>query len=390
MVSPVRLTLLHGAHQLLAWGTTFYLPAIIAGVAAADLGTSRAAVVGGFSWALLVTGTCAPRVGRHIDRRGGRGVLTVSGIVLALGLVLLATAQGLAWWYAAWTVLGAGMALGLYDATFATIGCLLGREATPVITGVTLIAGFASTVFWPLGAWLAAWLSWRETLLIYAAINLAVNVPLVLLLPSAPAVSVARAGRVKDAPSAAQAWRGPALACLSGFFTLRWFITSALAVYILPLLRGTGLTEAETVTVAALIGPGQVAGRVLEWSVGQRIPLLTRARLGAALFPLAAVVMVLGTGPLTAGAFALLYGMSNGILTINRGTLPMALFGPGGYATLLGWLAVPVLLAQASAPTLTAPLIGALPAADIFAIAGIAAAAAAALLLPLQIKKKPE
>jgi hypothetical protein len=175
------------------------------------------------------------------------------------------------------------------------------------------------------------------------------------------------------------------LCCLAGFFTVRWFITSAIAVNILTLLQGSGLTLAEAVAIAALIGPGQVVGRIAEWTIGSRISLLARARLGALLFPLGAVTLLFG-GPVAATGFALLYGMSNGILTINRGTLPLALFGPNGYARILGWLAVPVLLAQATAPTVIAPLAAAVPARVFLLLAGGLAAAAVVLLFPLRMQ----
>ena len=158
----------------------------------------------------------------------------------------------------------------------------------------------------------------------------------------------------------------------------------AIAVHVLSLLQGIHLTEAEAVGVAALIGPGQVAGRILEYAIGPRINLLTKARIGALLFPLGAGLLLLG-GPYAATGFAVMYGMSNGIMTINRGTLPLALFGPAGYARILGWLAVPVLLAQATAPTVTAPLVAALPALDVFLLCGAGAAVAALFLLPLRL-----
>jgi hypothetical protein len=177
------------------------------------------------------------------------------------------------------------------------------------------------------------------------------------------------------------------ITCLAGFFTVRWFITSAIAVHILALLQGVGLNAAEAVVVASLIGPGQVAGRVLEWTVGRRLNLLRRARLAALLFPLGAAILPLG-GPVAATAFALFYGMSNGIMTINRGTLPLALFGPNGYATVLGWLAVPVLMAQAVAPTVAAPLVAALPALWVLLIAGGLGLFASLLLLPLRLPRQ--
>jgi MFS family permease len=383
MPPPHRLILVLGGNQIISWGITFYLPAVIAGSAAISLGTSRVAVVGGFSWALLVAGAVAPRIGRRIDRDGGRRILAASTFIIATGLALLGAAPDLTLWYLGWTVLGIGMAAGLYDAAFATVGCLLGSEAAAVITGITLIAGFASTVFWSLGAFLAAAIGWRSLLFCYAGLEVAVNLPLVLLFvpqrrPAPPSSTTPAAARV-PVPA-----RVKSLACLSSYFTIRWLITSAVAVYILPLLSGIGLSRAHAVFVAAMIGPGQVAGRIVEWMLARRIGLLSRARLGALLLPVGAGLLLLG-GPKAAAAFAILYGMSNGILTINRGTLPMAIFGPTGYATLLGWLAVPVLLAQAAAPTLAAPVVAALPALQFFLLAGALGGGAGLLLLPLRV-----
>ncbi len=382
MVSRRRLAVVLGLNQTMTWGMTFYLPAVIAGPAGRSIEASSFAILGAFTWALLVTGVLAPRVGRWIDRSGGRAPLAVSVVVTAIGQILLAAAPDLALWYVGWTVIGAGMACGLYDAAFATAGVLLGKDAGPAITGITLFAGFASTVFWSLGAALIGTLGWRDLLLLYASLQIAVNLPMVLLLlPHKTAVPIT-VEHGDAAPGPVQSRRLVAI-CLAGFFTIRWFITSAIAVNVLHLLQGIGLTLSEAVFVAALIGPGQVAGRILEWSIGSRLGLLLRARLGAMLFPAGAVALLAG-GPISAVAFAVLYGMSNGILTINRGTLPLALLGARGYATLLGWLAVPVLLAQAISPTVTAPLVASLPALHVLLLAAGVAAIGAALLLPLQ------
>jgi hypothetical protein len=380
--SRFRLGAVLGINQTLSWGMTFYLPAIVAGPVAATLGQSGFRILGAFSWALLVAGACAPRVGKWIDRHGGRGALLTSIVVIAVGQAVLSFTPNLAVWYLGWTIIGAGMAMGLYDAAFATVGGLLGQEAGPSITGITLVAGFASTVFWTLGATLIGVLGWRGLLLAYAGLMLLVNLPMVwLLVPPAPP-------RPPQATASGDTPRSPArlraLGLLGAFFALRWFITSAIAVHILSLLQGVHLTETEAVGVAALIGPGQVAGRILEYVIGPRIDLLVKARIGALLFPLGAALLLLG-GPYAATCFALLYGMSNGIMTINRGTLPLALFGPAGYARMLGWLAVPVLLAQAVAPTLTAPLVAALPALDVFLLCGAGAAVAVTFLLPLRL-----
>jgi hypothetical protein len=312
--------------------------------------------------------------------------LALSIVVIALGQVVLASTPNLSVWYIGWSVTGVGMALGLYDAAFSTTGVLLGKDAGPAITGITLFAGFASTVFWPLGATLIGILGWRGLLLLYAAIQLVVNLPMVLLFVPRLATQSGPIAHARQSVAAKRTRRTVAM-CLASFFTIRWFITSAIAVNILVLLQGLGLTLREAVLVSALIGPGQVTGRIIEWSVGARIGLLLRARLGAMLFPLGAAILLMG-GPAAVGVFAILYGMSNGILTINRGTLPLALLGPQGYSRLLGWLAVPVLLAQAGAPTLTAPLLSVLPAVDLLLLAGGLAALGAMLLLPLRLPRE--
>jgi MFS family permease len=385
-VGRFRLGAALGVSQTLSWGMTFYLPAIIAGGAAGSLQAPMSLVLGAFSWSLLVSAGCAPRVGRWIDRHGGRGILLASIIVLAAGQAILAVAPNLAIWFVGWTVIGVGMSMGLYDAAFATVGGLLKQEAGPTITGITLVAGFASSAFWTLGSGLVGPLGWRGLLLAYVAIMLLVNLPIIwFLVPPAPP-------RPRPAAGTSLPVRSPAnrlaIVCLSAFFATRWFITSAIAVNALALLDGIGLAGTQAVFVAALIGPGQVAGRILEWAIGPRINPLMKARLAALLLPLGAACLPAGTwiGPLAAAtAFALLYGMSNGIMTINRGTLPLAIFGAEGYASMLGRLAVPVQLAQALAPAISAPIVAGLPPLDVLLLAGATGAAAVLLLIPLRL-----
>ena len=381
--SPRAVALILGVAQTLAWGSTYYLPAVLAPAVIREGLGNPALVYGAFSVALLISGLAAPSVGRLIQRRGGRPVLILSSAVLAVGLLLLALLPGAWGWCVAWVVLGAGMALGLYEAAFATLGMLYGREARRPITIVTLCAGFASTWGWPTSAALVPLLGWRGTCLAYVAVNLCCVLPLYLLLPRDQA---APAPARPDEPLAAPlAGARRAFLLLAVFFTLRSLISGVVAVHFVALFGGLGLSVAAAVAVGALQGPAQVGGRLLEFTLGARAHPLDVAKAGALLLPLGAVgVLLLAPGELglAAAGFMLLYGASNGILTISKGQVPLALFGPAGYPVLMGRLALPMLVAQAVAPTLAAPVVAVLPAGTSFGlIAGLSALALGCLLL---------
>jgi MFS family permease len=337
-------------------------------------------LLGAFSWSLLVSAVCSPRVGRFIDRAGGRKVLAGGALITCAGLVALAGVQSVWQWYAAWTVIGVGMALGLYDATFATIGRLLGRESRGAIVGVTLIGGFASSLGFPAGTWLASEFGWRAAVLIYAAVQVSAILPLVLSVvpssPGPPAVATPRAAEAAGRPPGQRDF-----VLLAIFFTLRAGIGALISVHALVLLKGLGLSTEAAVGVATLIGPAQVGSRIIDFRLARNLSPVTSAQIGAALLPIG-IAALLGGAP--AVVFALCYGMSNGIYTISRGTVPMHVFGPAGYATRLGRLALPSLFAQAIVPTLVAPLIDGLPASAMFAGIGTAAVLAFACLLPLR------
>jgi MFS family permease len=380
-----------GVAQTLAWATTYYLPSLVAPVVMVDLDADPALVYGAFSLALLISGLAAPQVGRFIERLGGRPVLIVSSAIIASGLVLLGMLPGLAGWFAGWVVLGLGMALGLYEAAFATLGVLYGRSARRAITVVTLFAGFASTVGWPMTAALLPMVGWRGTCLIYAAVNLVLVLPIYLLLPRTAAPGEANAATA--APEAAEvplpaAWVRRSFLLLATFFTLRAIISATLSVHLIVVLGGLGLSVGAAVAAAALMGPSQVGGRLLEFTLGKAAHPLTAARLGGALLPAGALLLVLA-GPVAAVPFVLLYGASNGIMTISRGAVPLALFGPRGYPVLMGRLAMPILLAQAAAPAVTAPLVANLPAATVLGLAGLLAAVALGCLVPLRAAPPP-
>jgi MFS family permease len=291
-----------GSAQTLAWGSSYYLPAILADPIADGLGLSRTVVFGLFSGSLLVSALLGPSVGRVIDTYGGRGVLALSNLVLAAGLVLLALTQGVVTLVAAWTVLGVGMAMGLYDPAFATLAGLYGREARGPITGITLIAGFASTVGWPLSALLEAHFGWRGACLVWAVLNLLIGLPLNrLLIPRAP--PPLRATEAQE--TAGPAPRG-AMPLLAFVFGATWFVTGAMAAYLPRLLEIAGASATAAIAAAALVGPAQVAARLVEFGALKRTHPLISARLAAALHPIGAILLIaLGPSAITASPYCM-------------------------------------------------------------------------------------
>jgi MFS family permease len=334
-----------GTSQTLSWASSYYLPAILAAPMAAEFGIPTSWVFGTFSAALVLSALLGPVVGRAIDRRGGRGVLALSNLVLAAGLLLLAVAPGAPMMAAAWILLGIGMAMGLYDAAFATLAGLYGRAARGPITGITLIAGFASTIGWPLSAVMEEALGWRGACLAWAAMQAAVALPLnLLLVPRAPPPEKVQAKAEAGPPP-----RRFTMPLLAFVFAATWFVTGALAAHLPAMLQQAGATPALAVAAAALVGPAQVAARLAEFGLLRRFHPLVSARLATLGHPLGVAALAVFGVP-AAMAFTLLHGMGNGVLTIVKGTLPLAVFGPAGYGARQGWLSAPARLLQAGAP----------------------------------------
>ena len=341
-----------GGTQTLAWASSTYLPAILAAPIARDLDISRATVFGAFSISLLVMAASGPMVGRAIDRSGGRSILMLSNLVLAGGLCLLGVANHVAVLFGAWCILGLGMAMGLYDAAFAALVRVYGSESRKPITGITLIGGFASTIGWPLSAYMDAHLGWRGACFVWAALHLFIALPVNWRM--IPAASTAQPLPIPAAPRAdAVGYRRRSMALLGVYFATTAFVTSAFASHLPGVLAAMGAGAAGAVLAAALLGPAQVAARLVEFGVisRYRVHALVTARVATALHPLACVMLgFLGGPPALAAAFAFLHGAGNGMITIAKGTLPLALFGPAGYGLTQGWLGVGARVMQASAP----------------------------------------
>jgi hypothetical protein len=349
---PVVITAL-GITQILAWGSTYYLPAVLAKPIADDMGWPLTYVVGGLTIGLLAASFVSPRVGRAIQATGGRPVLAFSSLLMAAGLLALAFVESLPVYFLIWTVLGFGMGAGLYDAAFATLGRLYGSEARSAITTLTLFGGFASTLCWPLSALLVENFGWRGACLTYAGVHLFINLPLHrFLLPRMNGGAIPLASLLRGRGGGVSAPLSPnnrlTFMLLAAGLTVGGIGSAILSVHLLTILQARDITLAAAVAFGALVGPSQVAARVLEMLIGRRYhPIWTAA---ASVFLTMAGIVILALG-LPVIAFALiLYGGGIGIRSIVRGTLPLALFGPQDYAALMGRLALPILMVGALSP----------------------------------------
>ncbi|HPU52594.1 MAG TPA: MFS transporter [Burkholderiaceae bacterium] len=345
-----------GLSQMVAWGSSFFLPAILAVPMARELGLAPSAVYAAFSLSLVISGVLGPASGRLVDRRGGREVLIGSNLMFAAGLAAMGLAHGPIVLFAAWTLMGLAMAGGLLEAAFSTLVGLHGREARRGMTGITLITGFTGTLCWPLTTLIEAQWGWRGACFAWAAIHLLIALPLNAWLPGrrAPAGAVAGSDKSGSAPSeAAPALARPMLTTvlLSIAFMTTYFLSTAMASHLPRLMQSAGMSLAMAVAVGAIVGPAQVSIRLLDLGPLRSVPPLRAARIASMAHPLGALILLAGGAPL-APVYALMYGLGNGILAVSRGALPLVLFGAQGFGARQGVLTMPGKLSQAGAPLL--------------------------------------
>jgi hypothetical protein len=341
-----------GIAQILAWGTSFYFPAVFATPIVAETGWSLGFVVGGTSIGLLTAGLISPQVGRIIGARGGRPVLLASSSFYAAGLIGVGLAPALPVYLFAWVLIGIGMGTGLYDAVFAALGRMYGSEARGPITNLTLFGGFASTICWPLSAFMIDHVGWRSACFIYAGLHLFIALPLQMAVLRAPKKVDSQS--IGDAPSVPR--ETPPIENETTIFALLALVLSIAAgvgsivvVHLLIFLQARGVDFALAVSLGTIFGPAQVGARIVERIFGNRyhpiwtmIASCTLMAVGLLLLLTAAPALVL---------VILLYGAGYGISWIGRGTLPLALFGPVRFPRLMGKLAFPSLIVQALAPS---------------------------------------
>jgi MFS family permease len=354
-----------GITQITAWGTSYYCLGVLANPIAADTGWSRSLIYFGFTVSLLVMGAVSSWAGRAIDRYGAQAVMTTGTVLVSAGLLLLGMVKSEAAYLAVWAFLGLGMRLCLYDAAFAALVQVVPSRGRQAISYLTLFGAFASTVFWVVGHYLNEALGWRATLGWFAAINLAICLPLnwLGLAHREPAAGTDTPAAAKAAPGGATLQgrvRTIGIALFALVMSLNGFVFGVVTVQLVPLLEASGLVTAAAVWVASMKGFAQFGGRVVEIVFGRNLHAITVARIAIGVLPASFLVLLVSGGNLQAVvAFTLLMGASQGVITIVRGAVPLALFGATGYGAVLGVLATPILIVNAASPTLFALIVDA-------------------------------
>jgi len=346
-----------GITQITAWGTSYYCLGVLAGPISQDTGWSRGFVFLGFTVALLAMGLVSRSVGRAIDRHGGRVVMTLGTVLVSAGLFALAHVRSEAAYLAVWVYLGLGMRLCLYDAAFAALVQIAPSRGRTAISYLTLFGAFASTVFWVVGHALNEQVGWRQTLVLFALINLVVCLPLHWLglarrEAAAAATPTGAPPALADGPPLEGRARSVAIGLFALIMSLNGFVFGVISVQLVPLLEAAGLATAAAVWVASTKGVAQFGGRVVEILFARNLRAITVGRIAVGVLPPSLLLLLLGTASLPmVVAFTLLMGASQGVITIVRGAVPLALFGPKGYGAVLGAIATPVLVISAASPT---------------------------------------
>lgn len=370
-----------GVVQIFTWGSSYYLLSVIAPEISRDTGWRPALVTGGMTLGMLASGLAARRIGALIHVHGGRPVLSGGVGLIAAGLLTMGLATHVAVYLAAWVLMGLGMGAGLYDAAFSALGRIYGRDARGAITALTLWGGFASTVCWPISAWAVETVGWRGACFGYAALHLCLTLPLCWF--ALPRVPPTLEPPEPGAPAARPPLRDARVWAIAVTGTLMAMIASIWLVHIVPLLGARGYGLAAAVALGTLIGPAQVAARVVEMAGrGRHHPIWTQT-ISVTLFALGFAGLKFG---IAAAVAIVAYGAGNGLWSIARGAVPLAVFGPRDYPRLMGLLATPMLLAAAAGPAVGALMITRLGAERVLDILFVMALVPLAVTIPLLLR----
>lgn len=330
-----------GATQTLAYGSLFYAYGVLAPTIARDFNIGLDAFFGIFSVGLLLGGFAAPLVGRLLDAHGARVVMAGGSLGATVALLFCAWAPSLPVFGVSIILMEIATCFVVYESAFAGLTQIHRHNARQRITSITLIAGFASTIFWPLTLWLEGRFGWRGTLLLFALGHLVIAAPLhwFVLKAAKPLASAGPgdAASPPDAPSLQGAARQRAVLFYTIVICVSGLAYASIPVHMLRIIENEGFPAETAALIAMVMGPAQVASRIVEMAFGQRFDALVTGRIALGTLTACLLILLVGSGsPVVAVVFAALYGVSQGLITIARGTVPLLLFGPNGYATLVG------------------------------------------------------
>jgi len=352
-----------GFTQIISWGTTLYALGVLGKPIVADTGWGATLVFGGLTIGLLVSSVVSRWAGREIDKRGARKIMSIGSILVAIGLLALAAAPNVASYLAGWAFLGIAMRMTLYDAAFAALVQVTPSRGRVAISYLTLFGGVASTIFWPIGDILNSLYGWRATFAIFAAINLFICLPLHWFglarrdTEASPASTAANGASQTQADHAVLTGKTREIAMIlfGVVMAASAFCYGAMAVHLVTVIGAAGVGAAAAGWLASIKGVAQTLARLVDLVFGKQLHPIALGRITLAVLPLSFLVLLVPFGGFaSAFIFTILFGIANGLTTIVRGAVPLALFGPKGYGEVLGILATPYLVLNALAPMIFA------------------------------------
>ena len=386
MKPSTRLTIRLGITQIVGWGSGFYLPAILAVPISQDLGISTEYFFWAFTLSLLASGLLGPRVGKAIDRYGGRKVLPIGTLSFAAGLAILALSINFPMLVVGWILIGIGASMGNYDAAFATAVNFFAEKSNKVIAGITVFAGFSSTISWPLTTLMLQQFGWREAVWLWVLLHLLVNLPLHMTIPKSEMREVTDlTGPIRKLVR--NKFRLDLLVVIFAvMFALEGFIVSSVNTTLPFLLTELGASSGIALLAATILGPSQVLARVLMVALDRWLTPMRVAFISIVAHPLG-VVLVLLFGVDALIPFVILHGIGVGLNPFIRGSLPLLFFGADHYGQRQGYIMMLSKIISALSPTLLTLLVLSDPLLGIM-VTGSLGTLALGLLGALQLIKK--
>lgn len=327
-----------GVTQIIGWASTYYLLSLLGEKIGADLGLSSGVLLSGVSIALGMVAVIGPRIGRWQDQAGSRVVMGSGSVFIALGLVVLAFSHSLASYLAGWVVIGIGSPMALYSASFTAVTQMTARQARRAISLLTLLGGLAASIAWPVTAWLMIYLDWRTIILVFAALNLFICLPVHLaVLDRRKADKTWRANEEPVPPGVPAEGQVLAFVLLTLMLTLLSFVFNAWSLLIFRIFDDLTFPLETAILLGSLIGVWQIAGRFIEMVFAGRLSIFWTGLVSVSFLPLALAILLAAGNSFWIGlVFSIFFGISNGLLTIARSGLALVIFGATGYGERIG------------------------------------------------------